>query len=281
MVEQILWVELLGVTLSGSGGPDSGFTWTDLEGWRGLTEARGDADNIPGGHGRFRRSKIVRESRVITLKAAIIADDPAGLDAACMRLESALAVGAGVLRVATDAGIWERWVEIDTLDIDPDRGRRWTRCTIDMIAPDPRRYGPAQEIGPVGLPVSVGGVRLPQRMPWNFGSVSEASRLVIQNSGSIPLAPEIEVSGGFSRVAVVDVTAGRRLTLDRLVHETGSVVFDSYARRALGSAGDVTRWMTRKQWFEIAPGAAHEFRFEAVSPIGGPQMRARFRIGAW
>lgn len=281
MGERILWVELLGVTLSGSGGPDAGFTWTDLEGWRGLPDARGDADSIPGGHGRFRRSKIVRESRVMTLSGAIIADDAVGLEAACARFESALAAGAGSMRVATDSGIWERWVEIDTLRIDPDHGRRWTCFVVDMIAPDPRKYGPLQTVGPAVLQVSTGGVRLPKRMPWNFGSVSAKSRLLIANSGGIPVLPRIRVEGGFSHVSVVDVTAGKRLRLEWEVPEGEELVLDCRLRRAEVRSSELTRWMTRREWFEVPVGATHELRFEVDGAVGEPKMWADFRIGEW
>ena len=282
MDEVVAWVELLGVTFAGAEEPDAGLIWSDLEGWWGLPDSRGEADLIPGEHGRFKRSKVLREARVLTLSGAIYAADNFGLVEARTRLEAALAEGIGSMRVATAAsGVWERWVEIDTLTIAPDHGRRWTTFTIDMLAPDPRRYGPEQVVGPVGLPVSTGGVRLPQRMPWNFGTVSEQSRLLVPNSGAIKLHPFIDVSGGFNTVSVVDITSGRRLSLNWQVPEGSTLVLDSGARRATVDGSDVTRWLTRRQWFEIPAGETHEFRFEVSAPNGSPEMRARFRNGAW
>jgi len=267
--------------MSGDREPDAGLVWTGLDGWFGLPDVRGTADAIPGGHGRFRRRNLLRDSRVITLTGHIYTRSNRDLHEVLERLTAALAVGAGPMKVATPGGTWERWVEIDTFTPSPDRGRRWTKFTVDMLAPDPRRYGPLQTLGPVDLPVTVGGVRLPRRMPWNFGSATEPERLAIPNAGSEPIHPELEVSGGFSRVLVLDVVSGRSLELERTIPPGESVVFDTAARRATSGGVDVTRWMTRRQWFEIPAGQTHTLRFEASAPEGSPQMWARFKIGAW
>ena len=282
MNEVIAWVELLGETLSGVDKPDGGLIWSDLEGWWGLPDSRGDGDLIPGGHGRFRRAEVLREARVITLKGHIYGADNRELVAVRDRLEAALSAGAGPMRVATSAsGVWERWVEIDTLTIEPDHGRHETAFTVDMIAPDPRRYGPRLRVGPAGLPTSQGGVRFPQRAPFNCGSVASGGRLLIPNAGVIPVYPTIIVAGGFESVTVSDITAGRRLRLDWPVPEGEAAVFDSRARRVDLGKSEITRWLTRREWFKIPAGRTHEFRFEVSGGSGDPQMWGEYREGAW
>lgn len=281
MSERTTWVELLGVTLSGAEEPDSGLIWSNLEGWWGLPDARGDGDPIPGGHGRFRRSAILRASRVITLTGHIYATDPLELVAVRDRLEAALAAGSGAMRVGTPAGIWERWVEIDTLKIEPDRGRRWTQFTVDMIAPDPHRYGPLQTVGPVGLPVRDGGLTFPREFPWSFGTTRGGSTLTVSNAGTIDLQPTLRISGGgLESVLVTDLTRGDRLRLEHSVPAGAELRFDCASRRAWAGDQEVTRWMTSRQWFSIPAGQTHEFRFEVT---GGetPELTAEFRIGAW
>lgn len=282
MNELIAWVELFGVTLSGVYEPDGGLIWSDLEGWWGLPDSRGEGDPIPGGNGRFKRREVLREARVITLKGHIYGASNRELVAVRDQLEAALSAGAGTMRVATSAaGIWERWVEIDTLTIEPDHGRHETAFTVDMIAPDPLRHGPAMRVGPATLQTSVGGVRFPQRAPFNFGAVAGGSRLFIPNSGPLPIAPLIVVEGGFSSAVVTDVTSGRRVQLDAQVGVGSSVVFDSGRRRAEVDGAEVTRWMTQRGWFNILPGTTHEFRFEASSISGTPLMWGEYREKAW
>lgn len=275
-------MELLGVTLSGRKKPDQGLYWTDLTGWWGLPDLRGNTDLIPGAHGRFQRTTYLRDSRAITLTGHILCDSNRELVAVRDRLEAALSAGAGTMTVVTgETGSWDRFVEIDTLNIEPDHGKTWTKFTVDMVAPDPRRYGPLVRVGPAQLPTSVGGVRLPQRMPWNFGSVSGDSRLIISNAGAIPVSPSIIVGGGFEVVTVTDITAGRRLRIEWPVSSDEEVVFDSRTRRAELRSSEVTRWLTRREWFTIPAGATHEFRFEAENISGSPLMWGEYREGAW
>ncbi|WP_198008402.1 phage distal tail protein [Leucobacter salsicius] len=282
MNEQPLWIELLGTTLSGAQTPDTGLIWTNLEGWTGLPEARGDTDPIPGAHGSFKRKTILRQSRIITITGHIYATNTTELHTIRDNLETALAAGAGTMRVSSrESGVWERYVEIDTLDVDPDRGRRWTKFVVDMVAPDPRRYGPLQRVGPVGMPVAAGGVRLPQRMPWNFGTVSEASRLIVPNAGAISMAPTLEVVGGFSQVTIYEIATGRRLRFEWAVDDGDVVVFDCGARRVTVGGADMTRWLRVREWFDIPAGQVGEFRFEVVGRVGDPLLSAFFRIGAW
>lgn len=282
MTDVIAWVEILGETLSGIEKPDSGLIWTDLEGWWGLPDARGDGDPIPGGHGRFRRRKVLRDARIMTLRGHIYAKDNTELVEVRDRFEAALSDGVGLMRVATSAsGVWERWVEIDTLTIDPDRGRHETAFTVDMIAPDPRRYGPLLRVGPAKLPTSHGGVRFPQKTPFNFGSVTSGGRLMIPNSGAIPVSPTLIVSGGFEAVVVSDITAGRRLRLEWPVSVGSEAIFDSRSRRVELNGSEITRWLTRREWFKIPAGMTHEFRFEVEGGSGDPRMWGEYREGAW
>lgn len=282
MAEQIAWIELCGLTFSGENEADNGLVWEDLEGWDGLTDARGGGDPKPGTHGRFeRRGLIPREARPLTLKGFMLADDHPSLVATRDTLTAALAAGAGSMRVATTAGVWERWVEIESFTPVPDHGDRIVDFTIDLVAPDPRRYGPWQTVGPVSLPTVTGGVRLPQAFPWNFGTVADGGRLMVPNAGSIPLYPRIRVQGGFEVVTVRDITDGRRLRLEWPVPDGDQVVLDSRVRRAEMGSAEITRWLTARQWFEIGPGETHEFRFDVEGRAGDPAMWADYRIGAW
>lgn len=279
---RIAYIELMGLTLSGHKKPDQGLYWTDLVGWNGVPDLRGTPDLIPGAHGRFKRSVYLRDSRAITLVGHILCDTHRELVAVKDRLESALAEGGGSMIVATgEAGAWERFVEIDTLVIEPDHGRAYTKFTVDMVAPDPRRYGPVIRVGPAGLPVSTGGVRFPQSTPFNFGSVSDAGRLIVHNAGLIPLHPIIEVEGGFSTVSVQDIVGGNRLTLEHPVPVGGSVFLDSRVRRVTADHQEVTRWLTRREWFSVPPGEEREYRLEVTGRQGDPQMWAEYREGAW
>lgn len=276
------WLSLCGITMSGTLTPDQGIKFLDLTGWWGMPAARGRADTIPGNHGQYRRAEILREGSTMTILGEFRADTNAELKAARDRLTTALAAGQGPMVLSTpNDGIWERHVEIERFDPKPDHGRTVSTFTIDLVSPDPRRYGPLQKVGPVSLPTVEGGVRFPQRTPLNFGRVSEASRLVVPNAGAIDLHPRLLLSGGFSEVTVTDITDGRSLRLEWPVAEDEVLTFDQGPRRAELSGQELTRWMSRRQWFVVPPGETHEFRFEVAGAVGDPQMWAEYKIGAW
>lgn len=280
MVDDVAWVELCGLTFTGDGTPGE-FTVASLSGWWDLPKRRGGGSPIPGGHGVFRSTSIYREALPVTMTGLIVKGTEAEYLDAKARLSAAFADGFGTLRVATASGIWERDVEIDFLETSGDAGLTVGPYTVDLVAPDPRKYGPTQSTSPVGLPVHLGGVRLPQRMPWNFGSTSGGSRMVIPNAGKIPVHPVVTVTGGgFSQLSVVDITAARQLILQLPAVTSADVVLDSATHRVYVGGQEVTRLLTSRQWFEIPAGETHKFRFEAPGAVG-PMMTASFRIGAW
>lgn len=274
------WIELCGITLSGTHVPDADVIFNELVGWGGVTEGRGDTDPIPGGHGSFRRAtKVLRSERPISIGGWVLAGDRSGLLAKLAQMEAAFA-DAGEMTVSDGGGAWSRWVEVDSFRVDDSRAGHQASFTIDLVAPDPRRYGPLLTVGPVGMPTSTGGVRLPHRFPWNFGSTTDAARLFVENAGLVDLSPAFSITGGFSRVTVRDIATGARMRLDREVHDGETLVLDARMRRASIGASEVTRWMTARQWPLIGPGKTHEFRFEVDGRVGDPLMTAQFRIGA-
>ena len=281
--DEIAYLELFGITMAGVRKPDNGFYWTDLVGWWGLPDLRGTADNIPGANGRFRRTEYLRDSRAITLTGHLLTKTHRDLVSARDRLEDALSAGYGSMKVVTSStGSWERGVEIDTLKVEPDHGREWTKFIVDMVAPDPRRYGPLQTVGPASVPTSEGGVNLPQAMPWNFGTTSGESRLTVPNPGTLKLEPVFRIEGGYSTVTLYDVATGKRLRLEWAAPEGSVTLFDMESRSVTINGENVTRRLTQRQWFDVPPRILdREFRFEVDGKIGDPLMWADYKIGAW
>lgn len=281
--ETIAYIELLGLTLSGANAPTDGLYWTDLEGWWGLPDLKSDGDSIPGAHGKFPKATHERESRVITLTGHILVDTVGGLAATRTRLESYLAESAGDMTVVTSAyGSWTRYVEIDTVQIDPDHGRTWTKFTVDMEAPDPIRYLAPTVIGPIGLPVHEGGLILPQAFPWDFGTSTRPVATVL-NTGSIPILPIVtmrssEPNGVASADAITIFGGSRRLEFGQF---SGVLVFDALERRAWLNGTDVTIQMIRRDWPSVAKGESADFYFEATNPSPDLTLSVEYQIGEW
>lgn len=247
--------------------------YSEIKDWDGVTDARGKGDAIPGGHGQYASTSLVRESRAITLKAAIIAHTSERFFELKRQVEAIDSVCE--MRVDQGDGVWSRGVEIQQITIPDWHGRTITPFTIDMVAPDPVRYRDVVVLGPVGLPVLEGGLFLPASMPWDLGT-DVRSVLTVVNDGALPCFPVVRLSGS---AASVLVSAGpRRLGFGAF---DGTLSFDAGDRRAFLNGGDVTRQMTRRDWPMVPPGVSHEFSFEAVSPSPDFLMTVEYRIGAW
>lgn len=275
--DSIAYIDLFGVVLSGAKRPEDGLYWTNLEGWWGLPDLKTDSDSIPGANGRFTRAHHYRDSRAITLVGHILTKSSSDLVSVRHRLEAALSAGYGQMRVTTDSyGSWSRMVEVDTLDIEPDHGKEWTKFTVDMIAPDPLRYQDMISLGPVGLPTRQGGLILPKEFPWWFG-VRTGGTLDIVNSGDVDVYPIIYLSGGFDSVKV-DV-GGRRMEFGA-VPSGQTLELDSRDRRAYLNGRDVTRLLSRREWPVVPPGTTQTVRFYCVNP-SDPTVAAKYQNGAW
>lgn len=273
--DSIAYIELFGIILSGAKAPVEGLYWTDLEGWWGLPEAKSSGDSIPGAHGRYRRSTIYRDSRVVTLTGHILTESPLALAGTRHRLERALSAGSGEMIVAvSNYGVWSRWVEIDTLTIEPDHGRTYTKFIVDMIA-DPVRYKRTETAGPVEPPVTVGGLELPESFPWDFGT-STRPQALITNDGDVAILPRAVVTGSGNSVEVLG--GGRRVSYGQF---SGELVFDSAERRAWLNGVDVTPNMLMRAWHKIQPGETQAFSLSVDDPADGTSLSVEYRIGAW
>lgn len=265
------FVEYAGVRFEGSMFAE--LTYSKLSGWDGIPEGRGGGDPIPGSHGVYARTDVLRESRAIVLTANIIADS-AGRFFELKRMLEALP-STGELRVDQGDGVWSRQVEIQHMPIPDFHTRTVTEFTIDMVAPDPVRYRDPVMLGPVGLPVRSGGLRLSERFPWNFGT-SIVPVLTVVNGGTRPTFPIVTVTGAGSSLSVM--CGPRRIEFGAW---SGEFVIDNRERRAFLNGADVTRGLIRREWQEIPAGASWDLTYDVADADPATQMFATYQEGAW
>lgn len=270
-------VELGGVTLHGyadTPDPFAGLVVTAVNGWRGLSGARGDNDPVPGAHGSYGAARLLRESRSIEVRGAAVAASE--FDAVSMLgdLEAAISDEPVEMWVHDAQGAYSRVVEVEALQIIGAYNRDRIIFAIDAIAPDPRRYRAWQQLGPVGLPQREGGLELPSEFPWSFG-IRSGGTLELKNVGSVEMLPVLMVSGGFDAVTV-DV--GGRLLMFGEVREGETLVLDSVQRRAFLGGRDVTAQLLRREWPRVPAGDTQTVRFACTNP-SSPTLAARYRIG--
>lgn len=266
-------VEVNGVGFSGSHVPEAGLVYSRLVDWDGRPSARGGGDSIPGGQGVFPRSEELRDSRAVSVEAAIVADSTDEYFAVKRRVESMPMFGE--MRVNQGDGYWTRQVEVEQINIPDAFTMTETPFTIDLIAPDPVRYSELLTAGPAGLPVQVGGLILPSAFPWDFGTSTRPVATVV-NEGSVPILPRVIMQGAADSVTVHG--GPRSLEFGAF---SGELVFDSRERRAWRNGVDVTRDLLRRDWPVVAAGESADFFFEAEDPSSDLALTVEYRIGVW
>lgn len=267
------FVEVCGIGFGGDHNPVGGLIYQQLIDWDGRPQARGGGDAIPGGQGVFARTQELRESRVISVEAAIVADSADEYFAVKRRVENMPMFGE--MRVDQGDGVWVRSIEVESIDIPDARGGNETLFTIDVTAPDPVRYTDLLTVGPVGLPTQSGGLYLPAALPWDLGTLDLAVADVV-NTGSLPVLPVVRLTGSASSVVI----HGGPRTVSFGAFD-GELVIDSLQRRAFLNGADVTRSLILRNWHQVPAGVTHGFFFEAVAPSPGTSMTVEYRIGEW
>ena len=249
-----------------------------IESVRGLDElpdARASLDRVPQAHGSFEPTSVWRDSLAITVSGTIHGEDRADAERRRDVLKNELA-GMLDMRFSDTTGIWNMRVRVD--NVRPADMGAWSSMipfTIDMIAPDPVRYRDPVMLGPVGLPVRSGGLRLPERFPWHFGtSIMPVLKLV--NGGTRPTFPIVTVTGAGSALTV---TCGpRRIEFGAW---SGEFVIDNRDRRAFLNGADVTRGLIRREWQEIPAGGSWDLTYDVADADPATQMFATYQEGAW
>lgn len=278
-LESYSWAEIGGVRLHGappdSSKPFRGLMLSSLTGWRGLPAARGGSDSIPGAHGTFQGSNVLRAERSMLLRGAAITDSAGETAELLAVLESATAGRLVSLRVADDTGVWARQVRVENMTPAVQWNRQRVVFDLDLVAPDPVRYSDVLTVGPVGLPSQIGGLFLSATLPWDLGVSVQAIAEVV-NAGELPLYPRLILSGSADSVEVK--VGPRTLSFGAFA---GELVFDCRDRRAFLNGGDVTRGLILRNWAAVPAGETWGAHFSAVNGSADISLQAEYQIGVW
>lgn len=118
-----------------------------LEGWYDLSDSKTAFDERPQGHGAFTPGQDWRASAAVSIAGRFHASSM--LEAAQMKAQINAMGGPGglvPLTVTDELGQASRLVSIRRTTVDPNHTHGWFNFAIDCLAPDPRRYSPAQVV---------------------------------------------------------------------------------------------------------------------------------------
>lgn len=260
--------------------PGTNQVLTDLEGWfSGPAVRRPDTARL-WAHGSF-SERGFREARLITVHGHAFAETRREAANLTDSLAAVLADGTkGVFRV-NDADLGSRWASVylvDTPDIVWD-GLLDVTYSIDLLAPDPRKYADASTATTTaaapggGLVFDLfqgvvgdgpGQASTGQPGVLDFGASSHPGKLTFANAGTADTAPVFTVAGYAPGFTITEVATGARLVYEdevlegqtlRLDASDGSVLLDGYADRGYA--------LTRREWSRVPGSGSSTYLFES------------------
>lgn len=252
------------------------------DGWRSPAGIRSVNDDRPRADGGLSGERF-RTARVIELGGTVIAPDTSALRRAMRRFAALMLDGRVLYPLVVEEDGETRFALVEPTDRPEIEATTPTDAEwhLTLRAPDHRKYDLAERTASTGLPASMGGLRVPVRVPVRITSSGSSGRLSARNAGTAPTAPTITIVGpvfeprvdlittGQSLRFTTDVQAGHTLTIDCA---RGTVLLDGTVSRRV----DLRPESTSPSAVFLAPGS-NELTFRARSSTGGAQMSIRWR----
>lgn len=255
--------------------PDNGWVYDNdaLDAWYALPTADPKASKRPNAHGTYDPGQIYTKEHRPVLPGQYFGTTAVDALAQRNRLNAFFSDGNSItMRVTDELGATTR--EVWILEIDPRFRYDFSHFPFEvaMFAPDPRRYGVVTSDSD-GMPTSGSGLvwnlgTAPSGLFWDWGTAGVAGQVEFTNTGVTTTYPMIEVGGagafdvGFR---VTEIETGRELTLARATTTGEVVALNSRTERATIAQGDVTRFLTSREWFEIPKGQTRRYQ---ITPLG-------------
>lgn len=97
------------------------------------------------------------------------------------------------------------------VDWDDDTDSQWL-YSIELICPDPFKYGTSARSMTLSLPATSGGMRFPARFPLRFTGSTVSGDGEATNAGNHPTVPTIRLAGPLVNPAITSQEQGRTVT---------------------------------------------------------------------
>lgn len=267
-------VELPGITLTEG---SEGWVIADLVGWYSMPDSKSPIDEIPQQHGAFDPGVDWRTSAAISFTAGYIGTSHAECVSAVEQFNGALANSSNTPMRVTDGGrATSRTVSVRHVGVPDffDYDQHEVHFAVDMIAPDPFRYGDAVTAS-AGLPSLAGGLTFPITFPITFTSTGDPGRIVLSNEGTQETWPQFTVRGGLSDgFSLVAVETGREIRFEFPLSDTDEVTVDPRSGQAWinDPSNAVGGFLTVRDWWSVPPGASRTVQFNGLGSVSGSPL---------
>jgi hypothetical protein len=246
----------------------NGLGFTSLDGWDDLTDDKSPVEERPQGHGAFDTEEAFRSSRVMKLVAFVAATDSRAAQRARQELAAVFARNRILMRVTDDFSSSWRWVRIARATLPRTSSNKFV-YTVDIVAVDPFRYEDG-EPDETGLPTRGTGHMWPMTWPIRWGTPGNPGRLKLTNTGTAPAWPSFEVHGGIADgFELEEVGTGRLIRFSQTLLVGSTAAINSEDGTVLVDGVSRSTFLTRRDWFSVAPGQTTQVQFRALGPTFG------------
>lgn len=254
--------------------PGTNQVLTHLDGWFSPAGTRRNATDRLWAHGTF-SERGWRDQRVITVGGHIFTKTRAEAAAMTDELAAALADGTAGKFIVNDAdlGYREATVFIQGTPTVNWNGGVDVFFMIDMVAPDPRKYGPLATA--TTLAAAPGGGLIFDLFTGtnagvlDFGASDTPGTVTLENVGTADTAPVFTVTGMAPGFTITETSTGARLIYSDTLAAgqslvinaaDGSVLLDGYADRSAA--------LIRREWTLIPGRTRQTYLFESPGNAG-------------
>lgn len=280
-------------TIAFGAAPEDGSPWVynnaTLDAWYALPEADPKVSKRPNAHGAYNLGQVFTKEHRPVVNGQYYGASAADALAARNRLNAMFSDGKPVtMRVTDELGTTSRQVWL--LEASTSFRYDFSHFPFDLalIAPDPRRYAPASPVSD-GMPSAGSGLvwnlgTAGSGLYFDWGTVGTAGQVTFTNTGNAVTLPRLEVGGpgGFDAgFRVTEVETGRELVFTRPTNDGEVIVLDSRTQRATLAAGDVTAFLSKRQWFAIPAGETRRYQINPLGSVTGAPTITLYAAAAY
>lgn len=249
---------------------DHGVVWTldDIEGWDSPASTT-QATNRAHAHGAWMTTPFY-EPRELTLTGKMRAPSKtAGRDAADRLFR---AVPLTDTRLAVDEHGLRRFVtarRLGSVLFDYFNQPSEADWSINMIAPDPFKYGFDENSATLRLAQSTGGLTLPFTVPFTIEAESTTNITTVTNEGNVETYPVYTINGPIEDPVIYVPETGERMSFDIVLSPGRYLVVDTKNHTVTLDGTSQRQFIMQGDWITLPPGSTEIRLYTASSNPDG------------
>lgn len=264
---------------------------TDIEGWYKAAPNRTSKTERRKGHGTH-PERGYKDERLITVSGHFVGANRAEAAAFTDSINAFIADGTAGTLVVSDLDLGSRQVEVFLREPDVSwHGGRDVAFSLDMRAPDPRKYAVEKTAQIVGLPRDSGGMQFPlfakrteldPEAVIQFGQTGLSGVLEVFNPGTADTFSTFIVHGPALTFQITELGSGSVLEYVQQVPEGQRVVLDSKTGRVyLEGYADRSAYLRRREWTNILPGGGRQYMLTATGGNDSTKLQIETTPAWW